>query len=157
MKKFFFVPVLFLMLNVNSANSQEYIDAIGIRGGLDIGLNYKHFLTDTKSFEGILSTRYRGIKLTGLYEIQATAFDQKGLYWYYGGGAHLGYYQKYDGSKISENENTTVLGIDGILGLEYTIYDIPLSISLDWKPALNITGPLFWGDDVAISLRFRLN
>ena len=49
----------------------------------------------------------------------------------------------------------SVIGIDGILGMEYNIQEIPFNISLDWKPAFNLIGYTgFWGDEIALSIRF---
>jgi hypothetical protein len=48
-----------------------------------------------------------------------------------------------------------VIGIDGIIGLEYVFRDIPINIGLDWKPALNIIGNTsFWPDKGAVSIRY---
>jgi hypothetical protein len=57
--------------------------------------------------------------------------------------------------KWSSNNNAyTVIGIGGILGLEYNFNEIPINISIDWKPAFNIIGHTsFWGDG-AFSIRF---
>jgi hypothetical protein len=48
-----------------------------------------------------------------------------------------------------------VVGIDGIIGMEYNIEEIPFNISLDWKPGFNILGHTgFWGDELALSVRY---
>ena len=49
----------------------------------------------------------------------------------------------------------TVIGIDGIIGLEYSFTEIPINVSIDWKPVLNIIGYSgFWGDGGALSVRY---
>ncbi|QGY45531.1 hypothetical protein GM418_18195 [Maribellus comscasis] len=139
-----------------AANAQDYSTGIGIRGGPSNGLTIKHFITDNAALEGILASRWEGFNVTGLYEIHAVAFDTPRLNWYYGFGGHIGF---WDGSKndywFDDSDNYTVVGIDGILGIEYNIESIPFNISLDWKPGINLIGYQgFWGDEAAISVRF---
>ncbi len=48
-----------------------------------------------------------------------------------------------------------VIGIDGILGLEYTFDEIPLNLSLDILPSLNLIGSSGWGGiNGALSIRY---
>ena len=155
MKKLIFSCFLFLSI-LSITKAQDYSTAVGVRGGWAYGLTVKHFLTENAAIEGIFSSRWQGFNITGLYEIHANAFDVDGLAWYYGGGGHIGF---WDGSKndrwFDDDDNYTVIGIDGIVGLEYTISEIPINISLDWKPAFNIIGHSgFWGDGGALSVRW---
>ena len=138
-------------------NAQDYKTGIGVRGGFTNGLTIKHFTGDQAAFEFLLGSRWRGFDITGLYEIHNRAFDADGLKWYYGGGAHLGFWNGdytykdwgYQGS------NYTVVGVDGILGLEYSFKDAPINLSLDWKPAFNFVGYSgFWADGGALSIRY---
>jgi hypothetical protein len=151
------VLLLFILLTsiVLLTNGQDYTNGIGIRGGFYSGVTFKHFLGKKPAFEGILSTRWGGFELTGLYEIHEKAFDVDGLRWFYGFGAHLG---TYNGDHADWGEPATqyfLLGADGILGIEYTFRDIPVNLGLDWKPVLNLTGyPGFWGDGGALSIRY---
>lgn len=156
MKKFILATFLFVAATSFSFAQQSYSTGIGLRGGLASGVTVKHFISDKAALEGILSTRWRGVVITGLYEIQQTAFDTPGLYWYYGVGAHAGFWGNYVGHPwFDDDASYTVLGIDGIIGLEYAFAEIPFNISLDWKPAINITGYSgFWGDGGALSIRY---
>ena len=47
--------------------AQDYNTGIGLRGGLSNGLTIKHFISSNTALEGIISTRWRGLELTGLY------------------------------------------------------------------------------------------
>lgn len=151
------VLVVTLMLGVVStgASAQDYNTAIGLRGGWHYGLTVKHFLSGSDAIEGLLVTAWRGFEVTGLYERHANAFGVNRLNWYYGAGGHIGSFQSGPWFDDDKNEAHMVIGIDGILGLEYNIGDIPFNISLDWKPELNLVGYSgFWGGDGALSVRY---
>ncbi|HDR51762.1 MAG TPA: hypothetical protein ENN90_09135 [Mariniphaga anaerophila] len=138
-----------------AANAQDYNTGIGVRGGLSNGLTVKHFIGSNTALEGILSTRWQGFNITGLYEIHANAFDTPRLNWYYGFGGHIGFWDGYKGHPWFNDGTYTIIGIDGIIGIEYNIEPIPFNISLDWKPGFNIIGYTgFWGDELALSIRY---
>lgn len=153
MKKIVFAFMCFLFIGAG-VNAQDYNTGIGIRGGLSNGLTVKHFLSSNTAVEGLLSTRWHGLNITGLYEIHATAFDTPRLNWYYGIGGHIGFFDG-DRSDHFDDGNYTVIGIDGIIGIEYNIEPIPFNISLDWKPGINLIGhSTHWFDEVAFSVRY---
>lgn len=149
------LTAFFAITMIIAANAQDYNTGIGVRGGLSNGLTIKHFIEGDRAIEGLLANRWGGFNVTGLYEIHAQAFDTPRLNWYYGFGGHIGF---WDGDKnpwFDDNNNYTVIGIDGIIGLEYNIEEIPFNISLDWKPGINLIGYTgFWADEVALSVRF---
>jgi len=154
MKRLLFIISLLTVLSVQS-HAQEYINAIGFRGGISQGLTFKHYISRTNALEGILATRWNGFYLTGLYEVHTEAFDTQGLYFYYGGGAHAGFWDSNANPWFDDGTSNVVIGIDGIIGLEYVFQQIPFNLSLDWKPAFNLIGVTnFWGSDLAISFRF---
>ena len=160
MKKIILTSLLALFL-FSFGQAQDYNTGIGLRGGLSNGLTIKHFISSNTALEGIISSRWRGLELTGLYEIHNRAFQVDRLNWYYGLGAHVGFWSgdytdKYGPRRWGEpGVNYTVVGIDFILGLEYNFREIPFNISIDWKPAYNLTGYRgFWADGGAISIRY---
>ncbi len=154
MKKLIFTLLTTLLFSV-SAYSQQYETAIGFRGGFFSGVTAKHFIGQEKLVEGILSSRWRGFTITGLLEFQKPAFEVENLYWYYGFGAHIGFFDGVYTTWASENVSYTVVGIDGILGMEYVFEEVPISLSLDWKPVINLIGYSgFWGDGGALSVRY---
>lgn len=136
-------------------NAQDYNTGIGLRGGFSNGLTVKHFISEKAALEGILASRWSGFEITGLYEIHHRAFDTDRLNWYYGFGAHIGF---WNGKKVPWSENDdqyTVVGVDGILGLEYNFREVPINLSIDWKPELNFYGYSgFWADGGALSIRY---
>jgi hypothetical protein len=149
MKKIILTLILVLSI-LMSAGAQDYKTGIGLRGGISQGLTLKHFLNEKTAVEGLLQTHWGGVELTGLYEIfNARAFDVERLNWYYGFGAHIGSYNNAD------LPSGTVLGLDGILGLEYSFVEAPINIGVDWKPVFNLVGDNnFRGDGIALSIRY---
>jgi len=154
MKKIGFTILLTLFAFLYS-NAQDYHTGIGFRGGFTNGLTIKHFVSSKTALEGIIGSRWRGLELTGLYEIHGRAFKAERLNWYIGFGGHVGFWDgKY--TKWGERDQQyTVVGIDGILGLEYNFAEVPFNISVDWKPAYNFYGYTeFWVDGGAFSIRY---
>jgi len=162
MNKFFRILLsLALVLTVSAAAKAQsgYSTGIGLRGGAASGLTIKHFIRSDVALEGIISTsfKYRGTVITVLYEKHAQAFNTSGLLWYYGLGGHVGFYNGHDyydsGNKHYGDDNVYGVGVDGVLGLEYYIRDIPFTIGADIKPYINLPrGGGFW--DTALHVRY---
>jgi hypothetical protein len=163
------VCVISFFVFVSSIFSQDYKTGMGLRGGWTSGLTLKHFIKEDRAIEGVLSTNlgWSGYRITALYELHKAAFvdDVKGMYWYYGAGAHFGeggysYYKwRYDskGKGYYEIKRYAAFGIDVILGLEYKVQEIPITLSLDIKPFFDFVDyhyvPFrFW--DSALSIRY---
>ena len=153
MKRLIFI-LLIALICVFGSKAQDYNTGIGLRGGLASGLTVKHFLGENSAVEGIFDSRWHGISLTGLYEIHNQAFNTARLNWYYGAGGHIGFWDGKYNTSFNTGTNT-IIGIDGILGLEYNFREIPINLSVDWKPAFNLVGNTnFWGDGGALSIRY---
>ena len=155
MKKYV-LSLIIVFISYSYALSQNYQTGIGLRGGFSNGVTIKHFIGGDKAIEGILSTRWRGFLITGLLEFHRPT-NAEGLVWYFGFGGHLGYWNNNNNKNPwrGDNDVTTIIGADGILGIEYTFSEVPFNLSLDWKPAFNIIGHSgFWGDGGAFSIRY---
>lgn len=154
MKKALFAVILISFLAI-TAEAQDYRTGIGVRGGLFTGITLKHFISDRTAIEGLFETRWSGLGITGLYEIHNNAFDVDRLNWYYGFGAHIGFYNGDNTPWGTTSTSYSVIGVDGILGIEYNISEIPINISLDWKPVINLINyGGFWADGGALSIRY---
>jgi hypothetical protein len=154
MKKIILTLTLVIIVST-FATGQDYETGVGLRLGTSIGVTAKHFVGQKSAFEGLLTSRWQGFEITGLYEIHNNAFDVDRLNWYFGFGAHLGFYNGDNTPWGEANTNYVLLGIDGIIGIEYNFNDIPINLGLDWKPVFNLTGYTgFWGDALALSVRY---
>lgn len=132
---------------------------IGGRFGLFNGITFKSFMSRTSALEGLLSIRNNGFILTGLYEYQKSIKEVDGLDWYAGGGLHIAHWNNggHYPYVLEKDRKTsyTIVGIDLILGAEYTIKPVPFSVALDWKPAINLIGSVdWWADGFALSIRY---
>lgn len=155
MKKIILTLVVLMALTV-SLNAQNYYTGIGFRGGLSNGLTIKHFVDADKAIEGIIAARWGGVLITALIEFD-NDFNAEGLTWYYGAGAHIGFWDTPKNASWWNDGDVTspIVGVDGILGIEYTFPRFPISLSLDWKPAINLIGFTgAWADSGAMSIRY---
>jgi hypothetical protein len=145
--------------------SNPYNTAIGVRAGETSGLTIKHFTGENRAIEAIVGIWPNALGLTALYEKHADA-DAEGLKWYYGGGGHINFathrvtYTYREGERYVYHyyRNDAGFGIDGILGLEYKIPQIPFALSLDIKPFLEIsnTGIVYVSLDPGLGIKVTI-
>lgn len=144
MKKLIFL--LFVVLYSLSTKAQPYQTAAGVRLAYFSGLTIKHFVSSAGAIEGIMGYRWGGGVLVGLFEFEKEIPGASGLYFLVGGGVHIGYYQKtkyyYKHSStytIAYRTDDRVFspGFDGVIGAEYKFSNIPLSLSLDFRPFID--------------------
>jgi hypothetical protein len=64
-------------------------------------------------------------------------FGESGIRWFYGGGGYLGFVKTYN-PNTAKNETDANFGAMGVIGLDYKFANLPLNLSLDWKPELNL-------------------
>lgn len=115
------------LLFAGTAFSQNYTHAIGIRvGGSNGAITYKQHLKAGNAFEVMAWFGWRNsFSAAGLYE-WTTPIINKDFNLYYGVGGHIG-----------ATANKFAIGIDGIVGLEYKIPNVPIAFSIDYKPSIN--------------------
>src|SRR5579859_3475935 len=152
----------FVVLSSHESMAQ-YSAALGLRIGGTSGISGKYFYKDTKAAEGIIGWFGNGMSLTGLLEKYSPVYNANGLYIYYGGGAHVAFYNgearyySHFGREVDYYRNNDVgFGINGIVGLEYRLPEnIPLAIRLDLKPfvELGIGGQVAFAPDPSFGIR----
>ncbi len=118
--------------------SNTYDRAIGIKFPGGFAISYKQFLKQNQNIEAEAMFINNGFRAVGLYEWNWDIQGINGLRWYVGPGAHIGFWNN-DGSKKSNNSSAGI-GIDGVIGLDYKFSDLPINISLDWQPSVDIIG-----------------
>jgi hypothetical protein len=149
---------LLIMGSTTTVNAQSYKNAIGIKGGYPGygSLNFKHFMSSSTALELSVGGNNHYFWGQGLYEIQAKLGD--GFEWYYGIGADLGsynnnYYYNYNNKYYNGG---FFLGIDGVLGIEYTFKALPLNIAFDVQPTVRVVPYFRFGVNGAFALRFAI-
>lgn len=132
------IAVLLLVFAFTSVSkAQDYNWGIGLRGGgIASGISVKGFIGGASALEGIVSF-VNGVNIYGLYERHVPVIG-KGFNFYYGGGANIGSWEKHGYSEFT-------MGVDGVVGLEYKISNVPLTIGADYKPNVNFIGHTGFG------------
>jgi len=155
MKRVFLLIAIIAAITVTAAG-QDYKTSLGLRAGYPYsGLTIKHFLNKKNALEGMLGTSWGGFVATGLYENEHWTGEYPGLNWFWGIGAHAGFWDAGRNPKIVDTYEGSVIGLDLIAGLEYTFDEIPLNLSLDLLPTFNLIGDTSWGGiNGAISIRY---
>ena len=130
-----------------TASAQDYKVALGVRLSnatptLSNSITVKYNMNQKQTIEGLLSFGTR-FGIGALYEVNNLTTVQ-GLNWFFGGGAYVGF-----------EKGDTYLGPTGIIGLDYKFPNIPLNLSLDWKPELDFIPTInFVPDAFGFSARF---
>jgi hypothetical protein len=129
--------------------TNDYRLALGVRLSnssptINNSITGKYFVTDRSAVEGLISFGTR-FGMGALLEIhKPTNID--GLRWFYGAGIYLGF-----------EDSKTYLGPTGILGVDYKFTNVPINLSVDWKPELDFLPDInFIPDAFAVSVRFTL-
>jgi hypothetical protein len=146
------LSALFIILIsfVITANAQEYSTGIGVRAGDASGITAKHFIGSAAAIDGILgfTKDLKSFRITGLYELHVDAFGVSELQWFYGAGAHIS-------TKNNDISTELGIGIDGVVGLEWIIKEIPFSMSMEVKPALELFNKIELNPfSAALSIRY---
>ena len=147
MKKLALAIVFFSIIISSSLKAQDF--GIGFRISSHIGITGKYFLSNSKAIEGQLNYNNNGMDFVGLYEMHHSLGEPQ-WFWYYGGGAHIS-------SWNHTGDNSMLIGVDGIIGLEYRFAQAPLALSIDLKPAFDFIAsqdPFVSHNYIGIAVRY---
>ena len=140
--------LLLVVAAIKPLHAQYYQTAIGLRlssndAVVNNGVSVKHFINKIVALEGLISVDPAAFGM--LAEVHQPLSSIPGLRWLYGGGGFVSF---KDGPS---------LGAQGILGLDYKFINIPLNLTIDWKPELGLTDAFrFEPAAVGITARFTL-
>jgi hypothetical protein len=153
MKKMFLTLALVVSM-VGVANAQADGKSIGLRLGYPGEVSFQTGLSQTNRLElglGLRSyTGYSTFSVSGVYQwVWDLSSLADGFNWYAGVGAQAGYYSYLGASGLP-------LSVLGQVGIEYN-FNIPIRLSLDYRPAFQVTGNGngFVGDGIALGVRYR--
>ncbi len=159
-----FYTILILTSAALSGQSKE----IGLRAGYRSGIFYQVTSQAGNAglgYNALLSFNNNGLQLTGLRVIYATELSEitPDLYLAWGYGGHLGFVNIYrdrypdDFYSYHQRQFSPVIGLDGWGAVEYRFRDIPLNISLNLKPYIELAIPQyvrFMPVDLGISVSY---
>lgn len=134
-----------------SLQAQDYKTGLGVRlstagAVVNNAVSLKHFLNEKSALE-VLFAFGDPTALGVLYEVHKPLQNTEGLKWFYGGGAYIGF-----------SKPDPLLGAQGVVGLDYKFTNLPLNLTLDWKPELNLTPDInFEASAIGLSIRFTFN
>lgn len=141
-----YIIILLLCLSP-AAFSQFYNKEVGLRGGYSSGITFRVNLEESLSYEAQLSYRDKGGIFTMFrQQHHELGMDRMGNWEFiYGFGMHAGFYftdsykilhrEIYFGSEVF----TPVLGMDGYLGIDYRLVDIPMSFGISFQPYMELS------------------
>jgi hypothetical protein len=168
MKKCYFtLIVLFVILN-SAVKAQLSSRQAGLRMGYRSGIFYQVTQEAGSAeigYNAMLGFYNHGVQLTGLRIVYETSIGSisPNLFFGWGYGGHVGFiytdHLEYYGETyhFPGERFCPVFGADGWLALEYRIHDIPMNISLNLKPFVEITIPAFvriMPADFAVSISY---
>lgn len=168
MKKLSFTFLILILIVSSSLNGQYANKQAGLRTGYRGGIFYQvtsEAGTAEIGYQAMLGFSNNGIQLTGLRIVYETSLDEisPDLYFAWGYGGHIGFiytdHLGFLGERYSfQGERfCPVVGADGWLSAEYRFRDIPLNLSLNVKPFVELTVPAFvkvMPVDLGISLSY---
>lgn len=143
-----FLAGLILTIGLSTqVNAQNGRAGIGLRmtpdGG---GLTGKFFVDRNLAFEGqlnaggLLGEEGESVTAVALLQYHIPLPDPS---WriFFGGGAHMGSWNHDNRSRegrFDDDDTEFIMGIDGIGGVEYIFRKVPIGLSADFKPAINL-------------------
>jgi hypothetical protein len=149
-----------------TAGAQNYTRDAGIRVGDYFSATYRMFIEEDQAFEGMFFIGRHGATFTILKEQFIPALGQisENLRFEFGYGAHVGFRytdhykvlnRTYD---LGDYRMSPLLGIDGLVGIEYRFPDLPVVMSIDIKPYFEYsTIQIFdlYLQSIGISIKYR--
>ncbi|MFZ1704921.1 MAG: hypothetical protein WAT79_11290 [Saprospiraceae bacterium] len=127
--KLFIVLAFFMIIASTNVSGQNYNSAIGAKLGYGLVASYKKFLNDKAAIDIFGGIRWGGLVGGAYYELHYDIPSVDNLQWYWGGGASI---TTWTFGVL--DEGYIELGLSGVIGLDYTLENIPLNLSVDWAP-----------------------
>ncbi|NTW31503.1 MAG: hypothetical protein HGB12_02565 [Bacteroidetes bacterium] len=144
--------LLFILISPLAINAQECNKSIGLRGGDSWGFTYRICSDDANAEEALLSFRNGGMQFTVMKEkfMPVLLKYSEHIFLYKGYGGHLGYskwrHKDYEDNLYWQHHSkaSPLIGIDGVIGLEYRLFQYPFSAGIEFKPFIELGGHRFF-------------
>ena len=134
--RYSFLFLIFLAVG-QSSDAQQLSGGLRLGPGGGISILWED--GSSHRLEGIITPRWDGIIVTGLYAWEKPMSKEEWS-WFYGGGIHLGYHHRdnFFGEGSSDNGQYINQGFDLIIGVNYRFRNAPWCVSADFKPAFEL-------------------
>jgi hypothetical protein len=154
MKKLLISLLILLLFISIDATGQLATRQAGFRMGYRSGIFYQvsHEAGSAEvGYNALMSFNNDGLQLTGLKVIYENSLSNisPNLFFSWGYGGHAGFvysdHLKFMGESyyFPDERFCPLFGVDGWVSTEYRIRDIPLNVSLNFKPFVELTIPTF--------------
>jgi hypothetical protein len=129
-----------------TANSLTYKSAVGVRIWNGAGISVKTFFQEKNAIE-LNGFFYKGgTRLTGFFEHYGDLSTEGNLKWYGGFGAGVTFIT-----------GSSTFHVSGIGGVDYKFNNLPLNISIDWTPSVELGGGTYFeGNRFGVGVRYTL-
>jgi len=164
MKKLYII--ITLALAGSTAFAQYYPMEVGLRVGYSMGISFRANIEENLSYEGQLVYRNKGAIFTVLRQNHVELGMNRHGNWefLYGMGMHTGFYFT-DSYRIfwkeiyyAQNLFTPVIGVDGYVGIDYSLESIPMSFGASFQPHMEISLQQIFGInlwDFGVHVRYK--
>ena len=130
--------------STNLVSAQDYKTALGVRlsssnAMQNNSISIKQFINEKMAIEGLF-TFGDPLALGALLEFHKP-LSAAGLTYFYGAGGYIGFIKTLN-TTTQKSSTDANFGAQGVIGLDYKFNNIPLNLSLDWKPELNIVSDI---------------
>lgn len=130
--------------STNLVSAQDYKTALGVRlsssnAMQNNSISIKQFINEKMAIEGLF-TFGDPLALGALLEFHKP-LSAAGLTYFYGAGGYIGFIKTVNATTQKSSTDAN-FGAQGVIGLDYKFNNIPLNLSLDWKPELNIVSDI---------------
>jgi hypothetical protein len=160
------ISIIIFLLASSGAFAQYYPFEIGLRGGYSSGITFRVNIEDNLSYEAQAIYRDQG----GIFSMIRQKHVEMGMdrhgnwKFIYGMGAHAGFYFT-DSYRIfwkeiyyGQNLFTPVVGVDGYIGIDYSLESIPMSFGASFQPYMELSlrqifGINLW--DFGVHVRYK--
>ena len=130
---------LFLLTGLSRVSAQSYSSGTDYKNALGMGVDFghgatlfgvsgKHFFWPNHVGQGEILFGNREIFISLFYQFHRELENAPGLRWFLGGGGTLDVHSKFSDFSLRP-----------MAGLDYKINNIPLNLSIDWRPGFQLT------------------
>ncbi len=162
--KFIWGTIVFSFLGLNLF-SQNYTRDAGVRMGNGVTFSFRQFTKEDVAAELFLNYNQGGIRIGGLRQnfLPALSKYSNQIRFYYGFGVHGGIsytnqYKVFNRVYRYDWTLSPLFGMDGIAGLEYYFFDIPLMVSAEIRPCFEFSTVQYFSMqplNFSVSIKYR--